>query len=125
MIKILNYLKFLGLFSLFIIVIAIISSLINLTGLNSILINKLSVILTAISFFIVIAIASNEFNEKGYILGIKLGLIFIISLLLINLLIFKSSFSIDRFIYYTILLASGILGGSFGKNINFKKSKKS
>lgn len=121
MLKVLNYLKYIGLFIIFIIAIALITSLINLTGANTNLINKLSVILTALSFFIISALASKKINEKGYILGIKLGLLFVILMVLINLIFFKSSFSIDRFIYYTILIISSILGGSFGKNLKIKK----
>lgn len=121
MLKVLNYLKYIGLFIILIIAIALITSLINLTGANTNLINKLSVILTALSFFIISALASKKINEKGYILGIKLGLLFVILMVLINLIFFKSSFSIDRFIYYTILIISSILGGSFGKNLKIKK----
>ena len=92
-----------------------------MTGLNSSFINKLSIILTAVSFFLVSAIASSNTKEKGYALGIKLGLVFIIFLIITNLIFFKSPINIDRFIYYIILLASSILGGSFGKNFNIKK----
>ncbi len=120
MYKFLTYLKYIGFFFIFVIFVALITSLINLTGISSVLISKLSIILTAISFFFVSFYASNKEKEKGYILGIKLGLIFVIFLILINLIIFKSPFSIDRFIYYTILIASSILGGSFGKNFKLK-----
>lgn len=119
---ILNYLKYFGLFILFILGIAIVTSLINLTGLNSTFINKLSVILTAISFFFISMKASRNSTEKGYILGVKLGLGFVVFLILINLIFFRSKISLDRFIYYTILIASSILGGSFGKNLK-KKTK--
>ncbi len=118
--KIFMYLKYLGLFFLFIIGIAGITSLFNLTGISSSLISKLGIILTAISFFVVTTLASRKSSEKGYLLGIKLGLLFVIFLIVINLIIFKSEFSIDRIIYYTILIASGILGGSFGKNLKKK-----
>lgn len=121
MLKVLNYLKYIGIFILFIIGIALITSLINLTGLNTNLINKLAIILTALSFFIISAMASKNFNEKGYILGIKLGLLFVLLMVFINLIFFKSSFSIDRIIYYIILVFSSILGGSFGKNLKIKK----
>ena len=121
MYKLLEYLKYIGLFFIFIFVIAIITSLINLTNISPKLISKLSIILTAISFFIISSKASNKINEKGYILGIKLGLSMIVILILLNLIIFKSIFNIDRLIYYTILLASSILGGSFGKNLKIKK----
>ena len=121
--KLLNYLKYFGLFCIFIIVIAIITSLINLTGIKSITISKLSVILTAISFFIISLLASNKTKERGIVLGLKLGLSFIILLILINLIIFKSPFNIDRLIYYIILLTSSLLGGSIGKNIKLNKKK--
>lgn len=119
--KTLIYLKYLGIFLLFVLGISVVTALINLTGLNSTLVSKLGIILSAISFFVVVLLASRRLNEKGYLLGIKLGLIFVISLILINLIIFKSPFNIDRIIYYIILLASGILGGSFGKNLKPKK----
>ncbi len=119
--KLLEYLKYIGLFIIFIIVIAIITSLINLTGLNSNFISKLSIILTAISFFIISTLASQNNNEKGYIIGLKLGILCIIFLVLINLIMFKSGFNIDRIIYYIILICSSILGGSFGKNFKIKK----
>lgn len=119
--KLLNYLKYFGLFCIFIIVIAIITSLINLTGIKSITISKLSVILTAISFFIIGVLASNKTKERGIVLGLKLGLSFIIILILVNLIVFKSPFNIDRLIYYIILLASSLLGGSIGKNIKLKR----
>ncbi len=121
MYKFLEYLKYLGLFFLFILIITIIISLINLTNINTNLISKIGIILSALSFFIISAKASNDFNEKGYLLGLKLGLIMIIILVITNLIIFHSSFKIDCLIYYIILLASSILGGSFGKNIKIKK----
>ena len=119
--KLLNYLKYFSLFCIFIIVIAIITSLINLTGIKSITISKLSVILTALSFFIISLLASNKTKERGIVLGLKLGLSFIIILILVNLIVFKSPFNIDRLIYYIILLASSLLGGSIGKNIKLKR----
>ena len=119
--KLLNYLKYFGLFFIFIIVIAVITALINLTGIKSVTISKLSVILTAISFFVIAVFASHKTKERGIILGLKLGLSFIILLILINLIVFKSPFNIDRLIYYLILLASSLLGGSLGKNIKLKR----
>ena len=102
--KLLNYLKYFGLFFIFIIAIATITALINLTGVKSSIISKLSVILTAISFFIIAILASNKTKERGIVLGLKLGLSFIILLILINLIVFKSPFNIDRLIYYIILI---------------------
>ena len=117
MTKVLDYLKYLGLFLVFVVCIAIITYLINLTGVSSVFVTKLGIILTAISFFIIASIASRSSSTKGYKLGLKLALVFIITLIIINLIVFRSKFSIDRFIFYAILIASAILGGSFGKNI--------
>ena len=121
MLKVLSYFKYIGIFVIFIVGISIGTSLINLSGFKPNLINKLAVILTALSFFIVSSMASKNITEKGYILGIKLGLLFVILMILINLIFFKSGFNIDRIIYYTILIISSILGGSFGKNLKIKK----
>lgn len=121
MLKVFNYVKYIGMFILFIIIISIIASLFNLMGFNSNFMNKVTIILTALGFFIINALASKNINEKGFILGIKLGLIFVLFMILINLIFFKSSFSLERIIYYIILIFSSILGGSFGKNLKTKK----
>ncbi len=119
--KIIDYLKYIGIFFITIIIIAFITSLINLTNFNGVLLSKISIILTAISFFFISTIASPKSKDKGYVLGLKLGLTMIIILFLTNLLFFRSNINIDRLIYYLILLISSILGGSFGKNIKLKK----
>ncbi len=118
--KLLNYLKYYGLFIIFIVVIALITSLINLMGIKSVTISKISVILTALSFFVITILASRKTKERGIILGLKLALLFVIFLILINLIVFKSPFNIDRLIYYVILIISGLLGGSLGKNLKRK-----
>ena len=106
MLKVLSYFKYIGIFVIFIIGIAIVTSLINLTGFKPNLINKLAVILTALSFFIVSSMASKNITEKGYILGIKLGLLFVILMILINLIfgnLDKENFInklIDKIFYY-------------------------
>jgi len=121
--KFFQYMKYIALFMILIFFITCFISLINLTNINSKTISKIGVIISALSFFFISAKAASSFKEKGYILGIKLGFIFIMFLILINLFIFKSPLSIDRLIYYIILIASSILGGSFGKNIHIKLKK--
>ncbi len=121
--KILDYLKYIGLFFIFIIVISFFTTLINLTSINSIILTKISIILTSLSFFIISTIASKKSPEKGYILGIKLGLLMVLILIIVNLIFFRSKINIDRIIYYIILIISSILGGSFGKNIKRKLIK--
>ena len=57
-------------------------------------------------------------KNKGYLAGLKMGLGFIMILLIFNL-IFVRSFKVSLLIYYLLLLMSSILGGMFG--INRKK----
>ena len=90
-------------------------------NINSITVNKISVILTAISFFVIPLLFAHKSNKRGIILGLKLSLSFVLLLILINIIFFKSPFNIDRLIYYLILIISGILGGSIGKNIKLKR----
>ena len=76
-------------------------------------------ILKYITIIISILIGSyklgNTSQDKGYISGIKLGLIIIISILLLNFFIFNS-FSIKTIIYYSIILTTSIIGSIIGKN---------
>ncbi len=116
--KVLNYLKYLGIFIIIMLIISFLISLLNLTGLSF---KKAGVILIAISFFVISLKASLKTQEKGYLLGLKLSLMFVIFLILLNLIFFKSSFNIARIIYYVILIASSVLGGAIGKNIGLKK----
>jgi putative membrane protein (TIGR04086 family) len=60
-------------------------------------------------------------NNRGIINGLKIGLILITSLLIFNLIFFKSAFRLLRFIYYIILILSCILGSIIGANT--KKNK--
>lgn len=115
------YLKYIGLFLLIMLGLLVIISLLNLTSINTSITTKLTIIATSIAFFITSFIAAHNIKEKGYIIGLKLSILLILVFILINLIFFKTKFSIDRFIYYIILIASSTLGGSFGKNLKQKK----
>ena len=117
MYKLLKYLKYLLFFIIFFFIISLILAFFATFGVSNLFINKLSVILMAIAAFIT---SMKEIAGKRYLLGLRLGLLNIISLILINLMFFRSSFDITRFIYYFILLISSILGSSFGKNFHKK-----
>ncbi len=58
-------------------------------------------------------------KSKGYLAGLKIGLIFIAILIIFNL-IFLRNFKISLLIYYLLLLMSSVLGGMLG--INRKKN---
>ena len=61
-------------------------------------------------------------SSKGYIQGLKIGLIILTILIPLNLFIFKTPFKISIIIFYIIILISSILGSILG--INKKKKDK-
>lgn len=79
------------------------------------------VLLVSISMFISAFILGKNTQEKGYLEGIKLGLILIILMITISYLSSDILPSIKSIIYYLILLLSSIIGSTFG--INKKKEK--
>lgn len=58
-------------------------------------------------------------EKKGWLEGLKLSLILIITLILLNNLIFKNPFKLKILVYYSILIITSIFGSVIG--INFKK----
>lgn len=52
-------------------------------------------------------------NKKGWLEGLKIGLIFYVFLSLVNIIFFHS-FNFKTIIYYLILLIPSILGGMIG-----------
>ncbi len=59
-------------------------------------------------------------KEKGYVEGIKIGLISIFILMILSIIIYKTNINSKNIIYYLILLSSSILGSMIG--INKKKT---
>lgn len=71
--------------------------------------------------FLIIGFNFGKVAEKnGYLEGIKIGFALLLVLIFINILFYQSSFSLERFIYYTVLILSSIFGSMIG--INKKKS---
>lgn len=61
-------------------------------------------------------------EKKGYIEGLKIGSLFILTLLLLNIIFFATSWNIQRMIYYVIILIACVIGSMIG--INKKNSTK-
>ena len=59
-------------------------------------------------------------NKKGFLEGIKLGVIFSLILIIFNLLILNNSFKLKYLLFYIILIISCSLGGMIG--IIYKKN---
>lgn len=58
-------------------------------------------------------------SKKGFLEGLKLGIIFSIALIIFNYLALNNSFKIKYLLFYIILITSSVLGSMIG--INKKK----
>ena len=112
---IINYLKNIGYVFIGILITTIIITLLNYFNiLNTSSLKVISIITIILSLFIGGYLTGRKANKKGYLEGIKFGLIMIIIVLLLNLLIFKNEFNLINILYYISLLTSSMIGGMFG-----------
>ena len=81
--------------------------------------NTLLLLSTIISMIIGGIIIGKNSNKKGFIEGLKLGLIITILFLLFGYLGIKYNYKLNDIIYYLILITSSTLGSMIG--INKKK----
>ena len=68
----------------------------------------------AILFFIIGFLVGKKATHKGYLEGIKISLSLIFILIVINVLFYQTGFSLERTIYYFILILSSTLGSMIG-----------
>lgn len=119
-----KYLKKLGFSFLYIIGTILISTFI-ITFLNyfNIISDKVisifKILIPIVSLFIGGFYIGKKSNSKGYLEGLKLGLLFSIFLLIFNFLAFSNSFKLKYLLFYIIIITSSILGSMIG--INRKK----
>jgi len=118
---IINYLKNIGYILLGLLVMTIITTILNYFNiLNGNLLKIISVIIMGLSLLIGGFLTGSKANKKGYLEGIKFGLIMIVIILILNLLIFKNEFKLINILYYFGLLLLSTIGAMFG--INRKKN---
>lgn len=110
-----KYLKNILIFISFLVVINLFLSLFQLLNIiNSNILEIFSYILTGIYIFI------NSFKEghiatsKGYLVGLKNGLIYIIILLILGIIFYKFKFNISTIIYFSSIILLSIFGSMFG-----------
>lgn len=77
--------------------------------------------MTSISVFVGAYLLGKEANKKGYLEGIKYGLIITILFWILSFLAFDESFKISNLLYYLVILITSSIGSMFG--INRKKEK--
>jgi putative membrane protein (TIGR04086 family) len=78
------------------------------------------ILIPVISLFIGGFYIGKKSNNKGYLEGLKFGLIFCTFLLIFNFLAFSISFKLKYLLFYLIIIISSILGSMVGININKK-----
>ena len=91
---------------------------INLIGIK--IVNIFSYITPFVSFFIGGLLLGKTSINKGWLEGIKFGVIIIILSFIFNYLAFNQGFNISNIILYTITIISSIIGSMIG--INLKNS---
>ncbi len=112
-----RYSKTIGIFTIIIILISFGFALLNLGGLmNFSTTNILFMILMVMIFLIIGYKYGKKADKKGYIEGLKIGICLILVLLFINLIFYNSNISLERVIYYFILILSSIMGSMIGIN---------
>jgi len=101
-------------------VILVLSFIISLLNLGNILYSKATDTIILIGMILTLFIIGFEYGKKatkkGYMEGLKIGGCLIFLLIIINLLFYKTGFSIERFIYYVVLILSSTLGSMIGIN---------
>ena len=116
---IIKHLKFFGFNILSIIILTFILTIFNYFDLiSNNIIDVFKLIIILLSIFINSYILGKNCKNKGYLEGLKFGLIFIFFLLMYNLLFIKV-FSIKTLIYYILILITSIVASTIG--INRKK----
>lgn len=119
--SLIRYAKLGGIFLGVILIVAFIFGLLNLIGVSYKLTSLLSIIVMIMIFLIIGIIEGMNTDKKGFIAGFKIGLVFLIIILLVNLILFQNPFKLSRIIYYVILLFSSVFGAMIG--INRKKKE--
>ena len=116
-----KYLKNLGLSFLYIIgTILVLTFLITILSYFNIMSDKIASIFKIIIPIIALLFGGiyigKRSNKKGFIEGLKLGLIFSIFTIIFNYLAFDYSFKFKYLLFYIILIVSSILGSMIGIN---------
>ena len=112
-----KYGKALAIFSIFIIITSFFISLFNQFNVFYSKGSDLFVFIIMIIFFGSIGFYfGKKAPSKGYLEGLKIGLILIFFLILLNTVFFQSKYSLERIIYYCVLIMSSVFSSMIGIN---------
>lgn len=84
-------------------------------------VSAMKIIIPILSFFIGGISLGKKSNQKGWLEGIKLGLILIIIILIFNYLALDWNFNLKNTLYYLILMIGSIFGSMIGISRNKKE----
>ena len=102
---------------IFILIASLIISIFNYTHIFYSRASETCIFILMILFFSITGfIYGKKAPSKGYLEGLKVGAIFIFFLILINLLFFQNHFSLERILYYVVLILSSIFSSMIGIN---------
>lgn len=112
-----NYLKNLAIGILSILISIFLFTLLNYFNIINYNITK---IISITSLYIILLITGYligiKRKEKGYLIGIKYGSLFMVIILLINLIIFKNKFNLINILYYLSIILFSTIGSILGVN---------
>ena len=112
--------KSLGISLAILLIITLLITLFNYIGLIGLkIVTSFSYITPFIAMFVGSLLLGKTSNSKGWLEGIKYGLICVVIFFIFNYLAFDNGFNISNIILYIITLVSSIFGGMIG--INLKK----
>ncbi len=111
----LTLLKFLG----FLIVGSVVLSLFYYIFLPTKIITVFSFLYMILIFFVFGFKVGKKALNRGFLAGLKMGILLLIVLIVFNLFFYQTSFKVIRIIYYMILLFACVVGSTLG--INTKK----
>lgn len=91
--------------------------------LSSKVVSIFKILIPVISLFIGGFYLGKRSNKKGWFEGLKLGLIFLILLVIFEFLALSINFEVKNILYYLIILASTSFGSIVGINKNIAQNK--
>ncbi len=120
--RIKTYLKYLGFTILSILIcLLLISTLYYFNILGSGLVKFLRPLVIFINIFISSYILGKHTEKNGYLEGLKLGSMIILTFFIISLILFRNYFQLKLIFYYFIILFISIFGSMVGISKNEKK----
>lgn len=110
-----NYLKNIAFAFLSIIIFIFLLTLLNYFNIINFNITKIiSIISLYLSLIITGYLIGTKAKEKGYLVGIKYGSLFMVIILLINLIILKNKFNLISILYYLLIIIFSTIGSILG-----------